>query len=171
MHPGRAQFFLLCSGVAAVAVVLFGRLFFLRRESQFRGDLWEQKKRQAATEKARQIEDAVDRKILIEHRPDPADPEPEPEPEPEPAQTKPEKTASRQEPLPFRYPNFRGAAHEVLGVEKNANAETVQRAYKFWIKRFHPDRVAHLGGTYVEQARRRAEQLNSARQELLRQRG
>lgn len=67
----------------------------------------------------------------------------------------------------FRAPNFAGRPHEVLGIPQNATKEQVLAAYKHWIKRYHPDRVQHLGPGYVKQANQRAEQLNDARVILL----
>lgn len=142
------------------AVILGGVLFFLlmmarKRESQFRDDLWVEKKKKEEIQRKQAVEDQVDKKILLEHRPDPHDPE--------------EKTApiDTQQKHEFRVPNFRGKPHEILGIPADASKETIQKAFKHWIKRYHPDRVAHLGGRYVDQARRRAEQLNTAREELL----
>jgi DnaJ-domain-containing protein 1 len=153
----KVQIFLIVDGVVIVGGLLFFLLMFLRKkESNFRDDLWVEKKRQEDVARKIAVEDQVDKKILLEHRSDPMDSE--------------EKTAPievKQAPE-FRVPNFRGKAHEVLGVPIDANKELIQKAFKHWIKRYHPDRVSHLGSRYVEQARRRAEQLNSARDELLR---
>ena len=92
----------------------------------------------------------MDARILLEHRADPG-----------------EKKEEKGAKPTFRTPNFRGSPCEVLGIEPNSTPEQINAAYKYWIKRYHPDRVSHLGEAYVEQARRRAEQLNTARQALL----
>jgi DnaJ-domain-containing protein 1 len=141
----KLKLFLVADGVIVAIGLVFFLFLFLRRgqNNAFRDDLWTEKKKRA-------FEDHVDKKILLDHKPDPKDPE-----------EKPEVKAQ------FRTPNFRGKPHEILGVPQGAPRELVMRAYKHWIKRYHPDRVAHLGGNYVDQARRRAEQLNSARDELL----
>ncbi len=141
----KLKLFLLADGIIVAVGLAFFLYLFLKRgkESGFRDDLWAEKKKRA-------VEDQVDKKILLEHRPDPTDPDP-------PSAT----------PQEFRFPNFHGKAHEILGLPADAGRELVLKAYKHWIKRYHPDRVAHLGAKYVEQARRRAEQLNSARDELL----
>lgn len=67
------------------------------------------------------------------------------------AQTRKKKTASPG-PSPFlRIPNFRGASHEVLGVKENSATRTILRAFRHWIKKYHPD---HRGeGAGGEQAR------------------
>jgi len=54
-----------------------------------------------------------------------------------------------------------------LGVSAHASEEEINLAFRHWIKRYHPDRVSHLGKQYIDQARRRAEQLNSARAALM----
>ena len=164
MHIDRGQFFLLSSAVAVVTLFLFGRGIFSKKESQFRDDLWVKRQKEERAKQQRLVEDSIDKKILLEHRPDPLD---------QPAEeTESHAEAPKAAPKnPFEYPNFRGAPHEILGIPLTADVETINKAFKFWIKRYHPDRVAHLGGRYVEQARRRSEQLNTARQELLRQQG
>ena len=148
----KLKLFLIADGAIILVGLAFFLVLFLRRssgESQFRDDLWAEKKKRAA-------EDLVDKKILLEHRPDPAEKAEKPAPGPAPE---------------FQIPNFRGRPHEILGISPGAPRELVLRAYKHWIKRYHPDRVAHLGETYVAQARRRAEQLNTARDELLKNTG
>jgi DnaJ-domain-containing protein 1 len=150
----KLKVFLISDGVFVAGGILLFLLFFFRsrRQSQFRDDLWTEKKRRETEARQQAFEDQADKKILLEHRSDPKDPE-----EPAGPRAKPE----------FWIPNFRGEPHEILGVSVIANRDTILRAYKHWIKRYHPDRVSHLGPKYVEQARRRAEQLNSARDQLL----
>ena len=145
----KLKAFLVADAFLIAGGLVFFLILFLRRnagENRFREDIWEKKKRAA--------EDQVDRKILLEHRPDPAE-----------AEEKPASPGTSKEE--FAMPNFRGRPHEILGIPPHPHRDLVTRAYKHWIKRYHPDRVAHLGETYVAQARRRAEQLNTARDELL----
>lgn len=158
----KLKIFLWADGLIIALSVIFFIVVYLRRgrPSQFRDDIWDKKK--PLDPKQRAAEDQIDQKILLEHRPEPGDPEADaPKAQPE-AQPKP---APRR--AEFQLPNFRGKPHEVLGVPANADADMIGRAYKHWIKRYHPDRVTHLGQNYVDQARRRAEQLNSARQALI----
>lgn len=149
----KLQLFLLLDGVVVVGGILFFLFLYLRRGvggGHFKDDLWRRPPTKA--EKARRaVEDKVDETILrLEHAPEAK--------EREPAAAKPE----------FRLPNFRGKPHEVLGIDEAADAALIGRAHKHWIKKYHPDRVHHLGAQYVDQARRRSEQINSARQEMLR---
>lgn len=152
----KIKIFLIADGVFIAAGLILFLVFYLRRgrESGFRDDLWKEKKRQEAETRKRAFEDQVDKKILLGHKPDPADPDERTEPQFRPKEE-------------FRLPNFHGRAHDVLGIPETAPRDLVIRAYKHWIKRYHPDRVNHLGKQYVEQARRRAEQLNTARDQML----
>ncbi|MGZ3693048.1 MAG: J domain-containing protein [Bdellovibrionota bacterium] len=148
----RIKAFLLLDGAMLSAMGIF-LLYKLNQKSysHFKDDLWAERKTAEKLGKLPEFEDKVDNKILLEHRPDPAEKE--------------ESTASGSQA--FRTPNFRGGPHDVLGIPANADTSLVNRAFKHWIMRYHPDRVTHLGTGYVEQARRRSEQLNTARQALL----
>lgn len=149
----KLKLFLLADGVIVAIGLAFFLYLFLRKKNDnaFRDDLWEQKKQQAK-------ETGMDRKIELEYRPDPKDEE-----------EKTEKILKKpaSPPPEFRVPNFYGKPHEVLGLPVNPSKDQVARAYKHWIKRYHPDRVTHLGQKFVDQARKRAEQLNTARDQLL----
>jgi DnaJ-domain-containing protein 1 len=147
----RIQLFLMIDGAVVLAFGIFILAMLNRKQdSHFRDDLWAERKKAEKEGKLPEFEAKVDQKILLEHRPDPKEREPEP-----------------QETAGFRVPNFRGKPHEILGIPAGADAALINKAYKHWIKRYHPDRVTHLGKGYVEQARRRAEQLNTARQAML----
>jgi hypothetical protein len=69
------------------------------------------------------------------------------------------KKIPKLEPLPFRHPNFRGEPHQTLGIQREAKTRTILKAFRFWIKRFHPD----LAGQSQQQARA----LTEARDRLL----
>ncbi len=43
-------------------------------------------------------------------------------------------------------PNYRGEPHEVLAVPENAATRTIKRAFRFWIKKVHPD---HNAGSFA----------------------
>ncbi len=139
----KLQAFLIADGaLILVAAFFFLYLYFRKgRDTHFRDDIWKEEKKREAK---------IDQKILLLE------------------DTSPE--AQGPVKKAFRMPNFYGKAHEILGISLTADAETITQAHKHWIKRYHPDRVTHLGPQYVEQARRRAEQLNSARQEMLQRR-
>jgi DnaJ-domain-containing protein 1 len=119
-----------------------------KEESHFRDDIWDTSLKGKALPK-----DPIDRKILLGYRPDP---------ELTPHDDTPKSGAD------FLPPKFAGKPHEVLGILPTAGKEVIQAAFRHWMKRYHPDRVTHLGPEYVEQARARAEQLNAAREAMLR---
>lgn len=153
-----------------VALVVFIALRFLKKrgdETNFRDDIWaniDLGEVNLTQDQKRTIESQVDR-LAIEG--------------PESATRRPHgqgrsgngPTASRQQqPDGRRHPNFRGALHEVLGIPPNATVQQIQDAYRYWIKRYHPDRVQHLGESHAKLAQARAEQLNSAKEALLKKR-
>jgi hypothetical protein len=168
-----SPFLILNAALVGALVFLAYRFLQKRSESFFRDDLWEAK--QKLREETR-INHDIDRIALD-------GPEEEIEDEPtekirhpkgrgraassaktDPMIQRPGSTASA---CPFRAPRFEGEPHEVLGVKRDADISTIQAAYKHWIKRYHPDRVEHLGPGYLRQATLRAELLNRAKSAML----
>ncbi len=154
----KLKTFLIADGIFVALFLLSFFVIFLRRkgDSHFRENHWAsdpvlngKKKNLTKEEQLRKnaFEEGVDKKILLENKTQKQEPE--------------------QKAAIFKIPNFNGAPHEVLGVPVDADAALISSAYRHWMKRYHPDHVTHLGKQYVEQARRRAEQLNTARQALL----
>ncbi len=135
------------AGLVVFGFVLFSFIYRRMRESPsgFKENIWDD----APPTRKVLPEDKVDHTIRLEHKPL--------------AQDEASPPKSKIPKAPF----FRGTPHEVLGVSKQATETEILAAYKYWIKRYHPDRVTHLGAKYVEQARRRAEQLNAARDFLV----
>lgn len=163
----KVKFFLIADGIFLLIGAIFFLSLYLRRHKGmggFRDDIWK-KKEEVRKAQAQAFEDHVDKKILLEFKDETASAGAAPSaPKPEPPINASQQKA---EPARFRVPNFRGKPHEILGVDPGADKELILTAYKYWIKRYHPDRVHHLGAKYIEQARRRAEQLNMARDTLL----
>ncbi|MDW7711144.1 MAG: J domain-containing protein [Deferrisomatales bacterium] len=54
------------------------------------------------------------------------------------------------------------ADFEVLGVPPSATAEEVKRAYRELVKKYHPDRVSHLGDEFRELANRKFLEVQQA---------
>lgn len=52
--------------------------------------------------------------------------------------------------------------YELLGVEPTADAETIKKAFRREIARYHPDKVTHLGSEFQEMASTRAAELTAA---------
>ena len=77
-----------------------------------------------------------------------------------------ERRRTEARPLP-PCPNFRGRAHEVLGVDENAATRTIVNAFRHWIKCFHPDRAPALP---MELANAKVRQLTASKVLLLERR-
>lgn len=75
-------------------------------------------------------------------------------------------TSSRPKPRAnlYRAPIFHGKPHEVLGIELNANTQRILKAFRHWIKEFHPD---HAKSGQEAQCTKRALSLNEAKSNLL----
>ena len=58
-------------------------------------------------------------------------------------------------------------AHVVLGVGHNASKEDIRAAYRREMANYHPDKVAHLGVDLQELAKRKAQAINRAYEELM----
>ena len=52
--------------------------------------------------------------------------------------------------------------YEILGVERSSDAETIKKAFRREIARYHPDKVIHLGAEFQEMAATRAAELTVA---------
>ena len=52
--------------------------------------------------------------------------------------------------------------YELLGLEQSADADTIKKAFRREIARYHPDKVIHLGAEFQEMAATRAAELTVA---------
>lgn len=52
--------------------------------------------------------------------------------------------------------------YELIGVDPSADAETIKKAFRREIARYHPDKVQHLGAEFQEMASVRAAELTAA---------
>jgi DnaJ-domain-containing protein 1 len=59
-----------------------------------------------------------------------------------------------------------GVPYTVLGVGRSASQEGTRAAYRREMTNYHPDKVAHLGPELQELAKRKAQDINRAFQEL-----
>ena len=75
------------------------------------------------------------------------------------------KPAEPKKKAPYRAPKFHGAPHEVLGVDPDANTNMIKKAFRHWIKEFHPDHAKP--GKETQRATERSRHLNQAKESLL----
>ena len=60
---------------------------------------------------------------------------------------------------------------EVLGVDVDAGETTVKKAYRELVKKYHPDRVSHLGDEFRQLAHKKFLEIQDAYESLCKQRG
>ena len=56
--------------------------------------------------------------------------------------------------------------YTVLGVDRTASAETIKKAYRELVIKFHPDKVDHLGEEFKTLAEKRFKQIQQAYQSI-----
>jgi DnaJ like chaperone protein len=61
--------------------------------------------------------------------------------------------------------------YQILGVNPGTPADEIKRAYRELVKKYHPDKVAHLGEEYTKIANERLSQINEAYDHLSRKLG
>ncbi len=62
-------------------------------------------------------------------------------------------------------------AHEILGVAQDASWEEIQAAYKQLVKKYHPDKLSHLGKEFSDLAAKRFLEIQKAFESLKEQKG
>ncbi len=63
------------------------------------------------------------------------------------------------------------SAYRILEIEPGTNEETVKKAYRRMAKRYHPDKVNHLGEDFLKVAEDKFKAINEAYQEIQQERG
>lgn len=61
--------------------------------------------------------------------------------------------------------------YEILGISNNASKEEIMQAYRILSKRYHPDKVAHLGEEFSRLAHEKFQMINKAYEEIKKERG
>ena len=61
--------------------------------------------------------------------------------------------------------------YEVLGIDRNASRDEIKRAYRELAKKYHPDRVAHLGKEHQDGAEEKFRQVQQAYEQLQKEKG
>ena len=67
--------------------------------------------------------------------------------------------------------NSRENAYKILEISKNATDEEVKKAYRRMAKKYHPDKVAHLGKEHQEGAEEKFRQVQQAYETIQKERG
>lgn len=59
-----------------------------------------------------------------------------------------------------------GDPYRLFGVSRSADAETIKKAYRDLVAKYHPDRVQHLGEEFKELAAAKTTAINTAYEEI-----
>jgi DnaJ like chaperone protein len=62
-------------------------------------------------------------------------------------------------------------AYKILEISPNATDEEVKKAYRTMAKKFHPDRLSHLGEEYQKAAKEKFQEIANAYEKIKNQRG
>ncbi|MDX1471633.1 MAG: DnaJ domain-containing protein, partial [Flavobacteriaceae bacterium] len=66
--------------------------------------------------------------------------------------------------------NQKDNAYKILEIEKSATIEEIKAAYRKMAKKYHPDRVMHLGKEHQEGAEEKFRQVQQAYEQLQKER-
>ncbi|MHC4453112.1 MAG: TerB family tellurite resistance protein [Planctomycetota bacterium] len=61
--------------------------------------------------------------------------------------------------------------YNILGINRNASAEDTKKAYRALSKKYHPDRVSHLGNEFVKLANDKFQTINKAYESIRQEKG
>ena len=60
--------------------------------------------------------------------------------------------------------------YEVLGVDKNASAAEIKKAYRTMAKKYHPDKLQHMDEAYRQGAEEKFRKVQEAYEQLQKER-
>ncbi|MBU2949799.1 TerB family tellurite resistance protein [Tamlana agarivorans] len=63
------------------------------------------------------------------------------------------------------------AAYKVLEIDKSASVDTIKKAYRKMAKKYHPDKVIHLGPAHQKGAEEKFRQVQAAYEQIQKERG
>lgn len=63
------------------------------------------------------------------------------------------------------------SAYKILEIEKNATNDEVKTAYRKMVKKYHPDKLQHLGEEHVKGAEEKFKQVQKAYEQIQKERG
>jgi DnaJ-class molecular chaperone len=61
--------------------------------------------------------------------------------------------------------------YNILGINRNATIEDTKKAYRSLSKKYHPDRVSHLGSEFVKLANDKFQTINTAYEKIRQEKG
>ncbi len=64
-----------------------------------------------------------------------------------------------------------GNAYKILEIEKTATVSEIKKAYRKMAKKYHPDKVQHLGEAHVKGAQEKFQKVQKAYEQLQKERG
>jgi DnaJ like chaperone protein len=67
--------------------------------------------------------------------------------------------------------NSSDSAYKILEIEKTATNEELKAAYRKMVKKFHPDKLQHLGDEHVKGAEEKFKQVQKAYEQIQKERG
>lgn len=67
--------------------------------------------------------------------------------------------------------NSSDAAYKILEIDSNATTDDIKKAYRKMAKKYHPDKVAHLGKEHQKGAEEKFKQVQKAYDQLQKERG
>ena len=62
-------------------------------------------------------------------------------------------------------------SYNIFGISPNASKDEVERAYRDLSKKYHPDKVAHLGDEFTKLAHEKFQEINKAYEEIKMEKG
>ena len=65
----------------------------------------------------------------------------------------------------------RDNAYKILGLDKTATVDQIKKAYRRLVKKYHPDKVAHLGQEHQKGAEEKFKQVQKAYEQIQKERG
>jgi DnaJ like chaperone protein len=63
------------------------------------------------------------------------------------------------------------ASYRILEIDKSASDTEVKKAYRKMVKKYHPDKLQHLGEEHIEGAEEKFRQVQKAYEQIQKERG
>jgi DnaJ like chaperone protein len=80
-------------------------------------------------------------------------------------------SSSDYESIKAMFYNSSDNAYKILEIDKNASVDEIKQAYRKMAKKYHPDKVIHLGKEHQEGAEEKFRQVQMAYEQLQKERG